>query len=237
MAAVAARAREQQVSLQAIQKLSNGELPPDPAVEVTRDNDDPRLTTYPLVAGTAWLFARPEHDQQFDYLMVDEAGQVALANIVAVGTAAQNVVLVGDPMQLSQPIQGTHPGQSGNSGLGYVLDGFATVPPERGIFLPVSRRLHPLICTYVSDVVYDPGLGGDGIVVAIEDLGRGMPWMINMAALVQRQTAPTAGWRLGLARMRERIHRMGGTLEITSANSRTIVRASIPVPHEDAHVG
>ena len=107
MAAVAARAREQQVSLQAIQKLSNGELPPDPAVEVTRDNDDPRLTTYPLVAGTAWLFARPEHDQQFDYLMVDEAGQVALANIVAVGTAAQNVVLVGDPMQLSQPIQGT----------------------------------------------------------------------------------------------------------------------------------
>ena len=162
MAAVAERAREQQVSLQAIQKLSNGELPPDPAVEVTRDNDDPRLTTYPLVAGTAWLFARPEHDQQFDYLLVDEAGQVALANIVAVGTAAQNVVLVGDPMQLAQPIQGTHPGQSGNSGLGYVLDGFATVPPERGIFLPVSRRLHPLICKYVSEVVYDGRLTSDG---------------------------------------------------------------------------
>jgi hypothetical protein len=53
MVAVAARAREQQVTLQAIQKLSNGELPPDPAVEVRRDNDDPRLTTYPLVAGTA----------------------------------------------------------------------------------------------------------------------------------------------------------------------------------------
>jgi superfamily I DNA and/or RNA helicase len=161
MAAVAARAREQKVSLQAIQKLSNGELPPDPAVEVTRDNDDPRLTTYPLVAGTAWLFARPEHDQQFDYLLVDEAGQVALANIVAAGAAARNIVLVGDPMQLAQPIQGTHPGQSGASGHGYLLAGFVTVPPERGIFLSVSRRLHPLICSYVSEVVYDGRLKSD----------------------------------------------------------------------------
>jgi superfamily I DNA and/or RNA helicase len=64
-------------------------------------------------------------------------------------------------MQLSQPILGTHPGKSGNSGLGYVIDGFATVPPERGIFLPVSRRLHPLICTYVSDVVYYGRLTSD----------------------------------------------------------------------------
>ena len=161
MAEVAVRAREQEFALQAIQKFSNGEPPPDLAIEVTRSNYDARLSTYSLVAGTAWLFARPEHDQQFDYLFVDEAGQIALANIVAAGAAARNIVLVGDPMQLAQPIQGTHPGQSGASGLGYLLDGFATVPPERGIFLPVSRRLHPLICSYVSDVVYDGGLKSD----------------------------------------------------------------------------
>jgi hypothetical protein len=161
MAEVAARAREQEFALQAIQKFSNGEPAPDLAIEVTRSNDDARLSTYSLVAGTAWLFARPEHDQQFDYLFVDEAGQVALANIVAAGAAARKIVLVGDPMQLAHPNQGTHPGQSGASGLGYILGGFATVPPERGIFLPVSRRLHPLICSYVSDVVYDGRLKSD----------------------------------------------------------------------------
>jgi len=98
-------------------------------------------------------------------------------------------------------------------------------------------RQHSGSATARVSIQRDPGLGGGGVVVAIEDSGRGMPWMINMAALVQRLTAPTAGWGLGLARMRERVHRMGGTLEITSANSRTIVRASIPVPHEEAHVG
>ena len=74
---------------------------------------------------------------------------------------------------------------------------------------------------------------GDVVVVAIEDAGRGMPWMANMGAIMQRLTATTAGWGLGLARMRERVHRMGGTLEISSANSRTIVHAMIPVRRND----
>jgi uncharacterized protein len=161
LTAIAARAREQKFRLQAIQKASNGESPPDLAIDRTANNEDPRLATYPLVAGTAWLLARHEHDQQFDYLFVDEAGQVSLANIVASGAAARNLVLVGDPMQLAQPVKGKHPGQSGSSGLAYVLDGYATVPPERGIFLPVSRRLHPLICAYISDVVYDGRLKSD----------------------------------------------------------------------------
>jgi signal transduction histidine kinase len=78
----------------------------------------------------------------------------------------------------------------------------------------------------------NPGSTGDGVVVAIEDAGRGVPWTTNMGAFVQRLTATTADWGLGLARMRERVQRMGGTLEITSANNRTIVRASIPVTQE-----
>ena len=60
-----------------------------------------------LAAGTAWLFAR--ENQAVDYLFVDEAGQVSLADALAMGTAARNVVLVGDPQQLDQVIQGTHP--------------------------------------------------------------------------------------------------------------------------------
>ena len=159
--AVAERAREAKFKLKAIKKISNGDAPDDPTIEATTANDDPRLASYPLVGGTAWLFARPEQDQQFDTLFVDEAGQVALANIVATGTAARSIVLVGDPMQLAQPIQGVHPGQSGSSALAYLLDDASTVPPERGIFLPVTRRMHPLICDYISSVVYDGRLHSD----------------------------------------------------------------------------
>lgn len=108
-----------------------------------------------LVAGTAWLFAREEHDQAFDYLFVDEAGQVGLANIVAMGVAARNIVLVGDQMQLSQPVKGTHPGGSGASALEHLLAGHATVPAAQGVFLPETRRMHPDLCRFISEAVYE----------------------------------------------------------------------------------
>lgn len=108
-----------------------------------------------LIAGTAWLFARPEFEGALDYLFIDEAGQVALANVVAMGTAARNIVLVGDQMQLGQPAKGTHPGQSGLSVLDYLLQGLATVPSDRGIFLGVSHRMHPKVCDVVSQTFYD----------------------------------------------------------------------------------
>lgn len=108
-----------------------------------------------LVAGTAWLFAREEHDGAFDYLFIDEASQVGLANVVAMGVAARNIVLVGDQMQLSQPIQGTHPRGSGLSALQHLLEDHATVPPERGVFLAETRRMHPNLCGFVSAAVYE----------------------------------------------------------------------------------
>lgn len=108
-----------------------------------------------LVAGTAWLFAREDLDGALDYLFIDEAGQVSLANVIAMGTAARNMVLVGDQMQLSQPIKGTHPGGSGRSALEHLLEGHATVPADQGVFLPVSRRMHPHLCAFISDAVYD----------------------------------------------------------------------------------
>jgi integral membrane sensor domain MASE1/two-component sensor histidine kinase len=77
--------------------------------------------------------------------------------------------------------------------------------------------------------------GGDVVTVSIEDAGRGLPWMVDVGAQIQRLTTTTTGWGLGLARMRERVHRMGGTLEITSARRRTTVRASIPIRQEEVH--
>jgi signal transduction histidine kinase len=96
-------------------------------------------------------------------------------------------------------------------------------------------RQHSGSATARVSIQRDAGLAGGGVVVAIEDAGRGMPWMPNMGTLIQRLTSTTASWGLGLVRMRERVRRMGGTLEITSVNSKTIVRASIPVTREDVH--
>jgi hypothetical protein len=104
-------------------------------IEDTTDNAEAAEGGHVLIAGTAWLFAREELDQQLDYLFIDEAGQVSLANTIAMGVSANNIVLVGDQMQLSQPLKGSHPGRSGLSALEHLLDGAATVPPERGIFL------------------------------------------------------------------------------------------------------
>jgi len=122
--------------------------------DVTRNEDtfDPTLR---LVGGTAWTFAPQEADQTYDYLFVDEAGQVSLANLVAMGCAAKNIVLLGDQMQLGQPLQGTHPGDSGLSALEYLLRDHPTVPSELGILLNVSRRMHPDVCRFISAAVYE----------------------------------------------------------------------------------
>jgi signal transduction histidine kinase len=74
-----------------------------------------------------------------------------------------------------------------------------------------------------------PQTNGDRVVAIVEDDGRGMPWMARVGPAIQRVTATTTGWGLGLARMRERVHRLGGSLEISSANNRTTVRATIPL--------
>jgi AAA domain/RNase_H superfamily len=121
----------------------------------TLENEVAVARGFDLYAGTAWLFAREEMDCALDYLFIDEAGQVSLANLVAIGVAAKNIVLIGDQMQLSQPIQGTHPGGSGISGLDHLMGEWATVPADRGVFLGVTRRMHPDVCRFISDAVYD----------------------------------------------------------------------------------
>ncbi|MDQ3518994.1 MAG: TM0106 family RecB-like putative nuclease [Gemmatimonadota bacterium] len=110
---------------------------------------------YQLIGGTAWLFSREELDRKLDYLFVDEAGQMSLANAVATGVVARNIVLVGDQMQLSQPSKGAHPGGSGVSTLDHLMQDRQTVPPDRGIFLSKTWRMHPDLCGFVSEAFYD----------------------------------------------------------------------------------
>jgi uncharacterized protein len=126
----------------------------------------------------------------FDYLFIDEAGQLALADAIAVSAAARNVVLLGDPLQLAQVSQGTHPLHAGESVLDHLLGDAHTVPEDRGIFLDTSYRMHPEICGFISDTMYagrlhpspnarnhsvqSAGLSGSGLrYVAIPHEGNG----------------------------------------------------------------
>ena len=114
-----------------------------------------------LVGATAWYFARDENNQAFDYLFIDEAGQVSLANIVAMGLSAKNIILLGDQMQLGQPIQGTHPGKSGSSALDFLMEGLSTVPENKGVLLPTTYRMHPNVSRFISQVFYEDRLSAE----------------------------------------------------------------------------
>lgn len=114
-----------------------------------------------LFAGTAWLFSDESLIDQLDYLFIDEAGQVALANIASISNSAKNLILVGDQMQLGQPIQGTHPGEAGKSILEFLLQEESTIASNRGIFLGKSYRMRPEICNFISKSFYDGRLKSD----------------------------------------------------------------------------
>jgi uncharacterized protein len=115
---------------------------------------------YALVAGTAWLFSRGDLEP-VDYLVIDEAGQVALADALAMATNARNVILLGDPLQLAHVSRGTHPEGARLSVLEHLLaePGAAvprgTIPEDRGVFLDRTFRMHPALCEFVSEMVYE----------------------------------------------------------------------------------
>jgi uncharacterized protein len=111
-----------------------------------------------LAAGTSWLWASSKVGAAIDVLFVDEAGQISLANVLSMSQATDSVVLLGDPQQLDQPLRGTHPPGAERSALAHVLDGAATIPPERGLFLERTWRLHPALCDFTSEVFYDDRL-------------------------------------------------------------------------------
>lgn len=117
------------------------------------------LATLPmLIGGTAWVFSHPDLAGEIDTLFVDEAGQVSIANLVGMAPSATNLVLLGDQMQLGQPLQGSHPGESGMSCLDYLLQDHATVPDELGLFLGTTWRMHPDVCSFISGAVYEDRL-------------------------------------------------------------------------------
>lgn len=108
-----------------------------------------------VVGGTAWLWSSDAAVESLDYLFVDEAGQMALADVLAVSRAAKNIVLLGDPQQLEQPQQGAHPEGTEVAALLHVLGGNKTIALDRGLFLDTTWRLHPSICQFTSELYYE----------------------------------------------------------------------------------
>ena len=132
-----------------------------------------------VVGGTSWLFAAEEFARDpLDLLIVDEAGQVSLADLAAMSRAARNLLLLGDPLQLANVAQAVHPGRSGQSVLEYVLDGRATLPVDWGVFLRTTRRMHPGVCDFVSRQFYEGRLESDeGCRNQRTAFGTGLRWL------------------------------------------------------------
>ncbi|MDT5000076.1 MAG: hypothetical protein QOK12_2181, partial [Mycobacterium sp.] len=110
-----------------------------------------------VVGGTAWDFANDNKipRMSLDLLVVEEAGQFSLANTIAVAPSARNLMLLGDPQQLPQVSQGTHPEPVNESALGWLVENHHILPTDRGYFLDLSYRMHPAVCGPVSRLSYD----------------------------------------------------------------------------------
>ena len=144
-----------QIDVHGIQKANAGDGCPDVRIVQTGSNEAVAAALDAgeanLAGGTAWLWAREEMAGAVDVLVIDEAGQMSLANTLAVCQAARSIVLLGDPRQLDQPIQGVHPPGADVSALGHLLGGSATVDPSRGVFLEHTWRMHPDVCAFTTN--------------------------------------------------------------------------------------
>jgi uncharacterized protein len=108
-----------------------------------------------VLGGTSWLWARPDFRESVDVLFIDEAGQMSLADVLAVAGGAKSLVLLGDPQQLEQPQQASHPPGTQASALEHILGGRKTIPDDAGLFLHQTRRLHPSICAFTAELFYE----------------------------------------------------------------------------------
>jgi uncharacterized protein len=158
-------AREEGVDLRAMQRAPEADRCGADVVRLAKDNGDVDAALaareIDVVAGTSWLLARAEMAGQLDVLFIDEAGQMSMADVVAVSTATRNLVLLGDPQQLAHPSQGIHPPGSGVSALELILDEAKTISPDAGVFLDRTFRMHPEICDYISEIAYEERLFAD----------------------------------------------------------------------------
>jgi uncharacterized protein len=136
-----------------------------------------------VLGGTSWLWSRADFKEAVNVLFVDEAGQMSLANVLACAPAGHSLVLLGDPQQLEQPQKGSHPEGSDTSALAHLLRGRPTIGEAEGLFLGETRRLHPKIGRFTSELFYEgrlvpvPGLERQAINTSTPFSGAGL-WFV-----------------------------------------------------------
>jgi len=154
---------ERGISFTCLQKPEGGHKQEDDEhLKFARTNDkvisDIANQKAQVVGATPFFWSREDAKNLVDVLVVDEAGQMSLANVLAVAQAAQSLVLLGDPQQLEQPTQGTHPDGTGVSALDHLLGNALTIKEGQGLFLGTTYRLNPEICTFISELFYESKL-------------------------------------------------------------------------------
>ena len=153
-------AAEGAVEVRAAQKVSEGSARAEgPHVVHVDDNgqvqDGLANGTFNVAAGTVWLWAAEKSAEMVDVLFVDEAGQMSLANVLAMAGSSRSLVLLGDPQQLEQPLQGSHPPGADRSALAHLLGSHDAMPDDLGLFLEDTWRLHPAVTTFTSMAFYE----------------------------------------------------------------------------------
>jgi superfamily I DNA and/or RNA helicase len=141
-----------------VQKVSEDPDTSNPNWMKIKENDeviDYLKKGYPIAAGTSFMWARENFFEAVDFLFVDEAGQLSLIDTIALSHAGKNLVLLGDPQQLKQPLKGSHPEGTEVSALEHILQGAKTIDGKAGIFLDKTWRMHPAINCYISELFYD----------------------------------------------------------------------------------
>jgi predicted RecB family nuclease len=178
IAVIKVAAKENMHDLKCLQRVPEIPEVPVPGVDTTIDNSEARWAlrgSYYILGGTAWLWSSKDFKEVVDVLFVDEAGQMALANVLAASQSAKSVVLLGDPQQLEQPLKGTHPDGAEASALEHLLDGEKTISSEKGLFLEETWRLHPSICFFTSEAFYEGRLRSHAGLESQRILGH--PWV------------------------------------------------------------
>jgi predicted RecB family nuclease len=163
-------------SLRAVRKAKHG---PVKRVTYLDENRSCAEGDFDVVAGTPWFFASSAmRDNPVDVLIIDEAGQLGLADTLAASISATNVILLGDPQQLAQVSQASHPYGAGASGLGHLLGDALTVSDDRGVLLDVTWRMHPDVCSFISDVMYEGKLEShESCIGQTTGAGTGLRWI------------------------------------------------------------
>lgn len=146
------------VTLQAAQRMSSNETATDSVLIFTDNKKAAKALNeqeVQLMGGTSFFWSRADLANRVDVLIVDEAAQMSLANVLASSQAAPLLILLGDPQQLDQPTQGSHPEGTEASALDHILSGQQTIADHQGLFLEQTWRLHPDVTAFISELFYE----------------------------------------------------------------------------------